>query len=156
VSRRDRVIVVWHEVPGKWPITSPSRRERCERLCTHGFCANKSFSKNAIRPLHKKSLFENSEPATPFPTGRTFCGGILAINCQATFIQSLRDNLSLLAVSRWSTPRPQPGDPSRHVSAKLSILVPEFPAESWLFVNNNKQVRNEPTERGVQHQRQIS
>jgi hypothetical protein len=83
LSRRDFAKVAWHEVPGKTPKQRPSRRD--------GMIA--AFTRESWRktnPCGKKQV-----PATSShrPYGTDLFGNTHeAINCLATFIQSLRDN----------------------------------------------------------------
>ena len=95
LSRRDRLIVARHEVPGKRPSKEPSRRARYDRpqLIPQVFLVeNVRDTAFEISSLQSSNRCYTPARIIPCPTGRLFWGGALpGTSCQATIMLSLWD-----------------------------------------------------------------
>jgi hypothetical protein len=81
-SRRDFMRVAWHEVPGRTPEQRPSRRDGLTGLFARG-----PSPRQASRRITKRRCTSSHRP---YGTDLSWSMH-QAINCLATFIQSLRD-----------------------------------------------------------------
>ena len=96
MSRRDQVNVAWSGSgrTRKCALRDPSRRERCESGAAPDFPNDRTFATHGM-PRLEVERYGRSRDNHTVPYGTDLWGApLLAINCQATFISSLRDRTS--------------------------------------------------------------